>query len=57
LSGLDYPGMRMLSGSEFIGTLLQVEGIGLIIALILLVILAMCWFRASPLSERLRSGK
>jgi len=47
----------MLSGSEFIGTLLQVEGIGLIIALILLVILAMCWFRASPLSERLRSGK
>lgn len=55
-SGLDFPGMRMLPGSEFIGTLLQVEGIGLIIALILLLILAMCWFRRCSLAKMFQSG-
>ena len=57
LSGLDYPGMRNLPGSEFIGTLLQTEGISLIIVIILVVILAACWFRSCPLAERFRSGK
>ncbi len=57
VSGLDYPGLRMLPGSEFIGTLLQAEGIILIIVLILTFILVVCWFRACPLAERFRSGK
>jgi len=47
----------MLPGTEFIGTLLQAEGIILIIVLILTFILVVCWFRACPLAERFRSGK
>jgi len=47
----------MLPGTEFIGTLLQAEGIILIIVLILIVILVVCWFRACPLSERFQSGR
>jgi len=47
----------MLPGSEFIGTLLQAEGIILITVLILIVILVFCWFRACPLAERFRTGK
>lgn len=57
LSGLDYPGMRMLHGSEFIGSLIQAEGIGLIILLMLLVILAMCWFRRCSFAKMFQSGK
>jgi NSS family neurotransmitter:Na+ symporter len=57
VSGLDYPGMRILPGSKFIGTLMQAEGILLIIAIILMIILAVCWLRACPLAERFRTGK
>ena len=56
LSGLDYPGLRNLPGSEFIGTVLQTEGIAVIVLVILGIILVICWFRSCPLAERFRRG-
>lgn len=57
VSGLDYPGLRMLPGSEFIGTLLQAESIILIFVLILLLIVGVCRLRRCPLAKRFRTGK
>jgi NSS family neurotransmitter:Na+ symporter len=57
LSGLDYPGMRNLPGSEFIGTLLQTEGIFTIILVIVGLILLFCRFRTCPFAGRLRGLK
>ncbi len=57
VSGLDYPGLRILPGSEFIGTLLQAEGFILVVVLILVVILVVCWFRTCPLAKWFRPGK
>jgi NSS family neurotransmitter:Na+ symporter len=57
LSGIDYPGLRNLPGSKFIGSLLQVEGIIVIILILLVVSIAFCWFRSCPLSERIRAWR
>lgn len=57
LSGFDYPGMRNLPGSEFIGTLLQAEGIITIVIVIIGIILAFCWIRSCPIADRFRSRK
>jgi len=43
LSGLDYPGLRNLPGSEFIGTVLQIQGIVGSVLVILGIILGLCW--------------
>jgi len=57
LSGLDYPGLRNLPGSEFIGTVLQTQGIVIIVLVILGIILGLYWFRSCPLAEWLRRRK
>jgi NSS family neurotransmitter:Na+ symporter len=45
LSGFDFPGTRIYPGSEFIGSLLQVEGVFFVIAILLAVTLLMCRVR------------
>jgi len=57
VSGLDYPGLRNLPGSEFIGTLLQMEGIAAVILLTLASVLVLCWLGSCPLADRLRTRK
>jgi NSS family neurotransmitter:Na+ symporter len=54
-SGIDYPGLRNLPGSEFIGTLLQIEGIVVIILVLLVISIVSCWFGRCPLAERIRT--
>lgn len=56
-SGVDYPGLRNLPGSEFIGTLLQVEGIIAIIVILLAASVGLCWWRSCPLAERIRAWR
>lgn len=57
LSGLDFPGMRNLPGSRFIGTLLQVEGFAVFVGMVLLIAIFLCWYRRCPLAKRLREWK
>jgi len=57
LFGLDYPGLRNLPGSEFIGTVLHTQGIVVIVLVILGIILGLCWFWSCPLAEWFRRGK
>jgi NSS family neurotransmitter:Na+ symporter len=57
LSGLDYPGMRNLPGSEFIGTLLQAEGIIAIILIIIVITGILCHLQKCKIRSRVRSGK
>jgi hypothetical protein len=52
LSGLDYPGLRNLPGSEFIGTVLQSKGI----VVIVLVILGIFWVYAGSGAVRWLNG-
>jgi NSS family neurotransmitter:Na+ symporter len=57
LSGIDYPGLRNLPGSEFIGTVLQTQGIVIIVLVILGIIPGLCRFRSCPLAEWFGRGK
>ncbi len=57
LSGIDYPGLRILPGSRFIGTLLQAEGIVTIILVVLVLIVTFCWFRGCRIADRIRIRK
>ncbi|MCA9704139.1 MAG: sodium-dependent transporter, partial [Methanolinea sp.] len=57
LSGLDFPGMRNLPGSRFIGTVLQVEGFAVFVGMVLLIAIFLCWYRRCPLAKRLREWK
>ncbi|MDT8357501.1 MAG: sodium-dependent transporter [Methanomicrobiaceae archaeon] len=56
-SGVDYSQLRNLPGSEFIGTLLQVEGIVAIVLILLVVSIGLCWWRSCPLAERIREWR
>jgi NSS family neurotransmitter:Na+ symporter len=57
LSGLDYPGMRNLPGSEFIGTLLQAEGIAAIILIIIAITGILCHLQKCKIRNWVRSGR
>ncbi|KQC03194.1 MAG: sodium:calcium symporter [Methanoculleus sp. SDB] len=56
-SGVDYPGLRNLPGSEFIGPLLQIEGIIVIILILLAASMVACRFGRCPLAGRLRAWR
>ncbi|MBN1195666.1 MAG: sodium-dependent transporter [Methanomicrobiaceae archaeon] len=56
-SGVDYPGLRNLPGSEFIGPLLQIEGIVIIILLLLAASVVACRLGRCPLAGRLRTWR
>lgn len=57
LTGFDFPGTRIYPGSEFIGSLLQVEGTAVIFMGLLVLILVLCWFRKCPFASRYLNRK
>jgi NSS family neurotransmitter:Na+ symporter len=56
-SGRDFPGTRFLPGAEFIGSVLQLEGMAVIVLLLVTIILLLCHFRSCGITEWIRKRK
>ncbi|MBN1195107.1 MAG: sodium-dependent transporter [Methanomicrobiaceae archaeon] len=54
LAGVDFPGWRFIPGTEFVGTLPQSAGAFIILAVLTLIILAICRLKGCGIPARLR---
>lgn len=57
VAGIDLADLRLLPGSRWIGTLLQVEGMAAMLIIALLVILLLCWFGRCRIGRRMLKKK
>lgn len=56
-SGRDFPGTRFLPGTEFVGSVLQLEGMAVIVLLLVTIILLLCHFRNCCITDWIRKRK